>query len=83
MLYSKLSLVISFIHNTVYMSIPISRFIPPPPSLYLPHLLKIASKVSFTTIGLFYSAFMTRIVTLFGPESVYGGRNWGRDTEIR
>ena len=31
MLYSRFSLVIYFIHISVYMSIPISQFIPPPP----------------------------------------------------
>ena len=31
--YSRLSLVIYFIHSRVYMSIPISQFIAPPPSL--------------------------------------------------
>ena len=30
-LYSRSSLVIYFIHSSVYMSIPISQFIPPPP----------------------------------------------------
>ena len=30
-LYSRFSLVIYFIHISVYMSIPISQFIPPPP----------------------------------------------------
>ena len=31
-LYSRLSLVIYFIYSGVYMSIPVSQFIPPPPS---------------------------------------------------
>ena len=31
MLYSRFSLIIYFIHSSVYMSIPISQFIPPPP----------------------------------------------------
>ena len=37
-LYSRFSLVIYFIHITVYMSIPISLFIPPPRP---PHLVSI------------------------------------------
>ena len=32
-LYSRFSLVIYFIHSSVYMSIPISQFIPPHPPL--------------------------------------------------
>ena len=46
-LYSRFLLVIYFIHISVYMSIPISQFIPPPPPL--PHFPPLGSMHLFST----------------------------------
>ena len=52
-LYSRFLLVINFIHISVYMSIPISQFItpPPPPSRHFPPLVSI--RLFFTSVSLF------------------------------
>ena len=51
-LYSRFLLVIHFIHNSVYMSIPISQFIPPPPPpLHFPPLVSI--RLFSTSVSLF------------------------------
>ena len=51
-LYSRLLLVIHFIHISVYMSIPISQFIPPPPSpRHYPPLVSI--RLFSTSVSLF------------------------------
>ena len=48
-LYSRFSLVIYFIHSSVYMSIPISKFIPPP-------FLSLVSRICSLRLSLFLLA---------------------------
>ena len=50
-LYSRFLLVIHFIHISVYMSIPISQFIPPPPPCHFPPLASI--HLFSTSVSLF------------------------------
>ena len=50
-LYSRFLLVIYFIHISVYMSIPISQFIPPPPFPHFPPLVSI--HLFSTSVSLF------------------------------
>ena len=50
-LYSRFLLVIYFIHISVYMSIPISQFIPPPPAPHFPPLVSI--HLCSTSVSLF------------------------------
>ena len=50
-LYSRFLLVIHFIHFSVYMSIPISQLIPPPPPYHFPPLVSI--HLFSTSVSLF------------------------------
>ena len=50
MLYSGFSLVIYFIHISVYMSIPISQFIPPPLTPISVHMFVLYICVSISTL---------------------------------
>ena len=50
-LYSRFLLVIYFIHISVYMSIPISQFIPPPPPSQFPPLASL--RLFSTSVSLF------------------------------
>ena len=51
-LYSRFLLVIYFIHISVYMSIPVSQFIPPPPPCHFPPLVSIHLFSTFVSLFL-------------------------------
>ena len=65
-LYSQFSLVIYFIHSSVYMSIPISQFIPLPHSLVI-HMFVLYVCVSISALQISSSIPLNSLISCCAP----------------